>query len=593
MHRRLSVHAPRVVAILLGIALTAAGPLGATAAHEPAPSLLRDDHPQFGGWITAIEVPEIGRIAVHIQEPEAPRYDQGAPVVVNVSGFFTASSGFDFEWEPDALGVIYITYLWPGKTDARTGVSSEGMYDDGGPDCLVALRDVIRFATGELPNVDGQYLDDLVDVRPLYDVCGLYAFSHSGVAATNVLALHGASLQRIDFFVGRENPTMDALYPLEPGYWDDAGNAVINPFYDPAGYTPTSISIDYSTAYWSEEHGRPAFRSTTPGTPDYVCSTKHPQIRGKDVWSTALLQALLDNGSLTRDTWPENLATPEEAAAAWGFRSTVGNYGLFPSVLPDLKVMLVFAADDHVQTAIDKPHVHQAYDGFHNLAGLWCRLNPDRAYVEAFAGADISVPEHPANREPTAWTTIRRWGAPSAPGLNLQVVLASIAEMCDRTTYDVWIDDLPDVLYCFEPTAVQGGSVIVHFPDGTSVSACSLASRREENPDRDYGLYMDVSWAPTWDADLIDWPDFGMPADPETAATLIEDAFARAQCGERVEIGCIGGLGRTGTVLACMAVLAGVLPEDAVEWVRGHYHPGAIETPEQEAWVLWFGDRHA
>lgn len=54
-------------------------------------------------------------------------------------------------------------------------------------------------------------------------------------------------------------------------------------------------------------------------------------------------------------------------------------------------------------------------------------------------------------------------------------------------------------------------------------------------------------------------------------------------------MGCIGGLGRTGTVLACMAILTGIAPGEAVQWVRDHYDPSAVETPEQEQWVLWFG----
>ncbi|MCX6093566.1 MAG: hypothetical protein NTY63_01920, partial [Candidatus Bipolaricaulota bacterium] len=114
-------------------------------------------------------------------------------------------------------------------------------------------------------------------------------------------------------------------------------------------------------------------------------------MEGKDVWSTALLQALLVNGALTRETWPATLATPEEATAWWDFRTTVWNYPLLAAALPDLKVMLVFAAEDHVQTAVDKPHVHQAYDGFHERAGLWCRLNPDQTYVETFL-ADAESP---------------------------------------------------------------------------------------------------------------------------------------------------------------------------------------------------------
>jgi len=408
--------------------------------------------PSAQSLMTFVESEGIGRIAVSIRPPSETRYPDGAPVVVNVSGFFTASSGFDDQLDPDALGAIYVTYLWPGKTDPRTGIASEGTFDYGGPDCLAALRDVVRFATGEIPDVDGRTLDGIVDVPVLYEVSGLYAFSHSGIVATNVLALLGEDLQLVRFFVGRENPTIDPMYPLEPGHWDDeTGRPVHNPFYEPTGYTPTSIEIDYSTVYWSEEHGRPAFRSASEGGADYVCSSKHPTMWGKDYWSTGLLQALLDNGALNRETWPANLATPEEAAANWPFRTTVDNYPRLAEVLPDLKVMLVFAADDHVQTAIDKPHVHQAYDGFHESARLWCRLNPDRAYVEALVGrgSGSAIPDNPANREPATWMAVRSWGYQKPGGVNTNVLvpLAAVAEMCDRTYYDRWEPDLDAVLY--------------------------------------------------------------------------------------------------------------------------------------------------
>jgi len=130
--------------------------------------------------------------------------------------------------------------------------------------------------------------------------------------------------------------------------------------------------------------------------------------------------------------------------------------------------------------------------------------------------------------------------------------------------------------------------VEVVFPDGTSVRASSIAERDDAAGRRDFGLYMDERWAPTWPAEIIDWPDFGLPPDGAQAAAQIRDAFARARVGQIVEVGCLGGLGRTGTVLACMAVLAGLEPADAVVWVRGNYRPGAIETADQERWVDWF-----
>jgi hypothetical protein len=128
----------------------------------------------------------------------------------------------------------------------------------------------------------------------------------------------------------------------------------------------------------------------------------------------------------------------------------------------------------------------------------------------------------------------------------------------------------------------------VQFPDGTTVEAVGIQERRPDKPGRDYGFYLDARWRPTWNADVIDWEDFGLPADAEATAEAIGKAFSRAKQGERVEVGCIGGLGRTGTVLACMAILAGIAPGHAVQWVRDHYESAAGEPPEQEDWVLWF-----
>jgi len=53
-------------------------------------------------------------------------------------------------------------------------------------------------------------------------------------------------------------------------------------------------------------------------------------------------------------------------------------------------------------------------------------------------------------------------------------------------------------------------------------------------------------------------------------------------------VACGGGRGRTGTALACLAILDGVLAADAVEYVRQHYHPRAVETPWQRRFVARF-----
>jgi protein-tyrosine phosphatase len=57
---------------------------------------------------------------------------------------------------------------------------------------------------------------------------------------------------------------------------------------------------------------------------------------------------------------------------------------------------------------------------------------------------------------------------------------------------------------------------------------------------------------------------------------------------ERVEIACRGGRGRTGTALACLAVIDGVPAGQAVAFVRQHYDPHAVETPWQRRYVARF-----
>lgn len=56
-----------------------------------------------------------------------------------------------------------------------------------------------------------------------------------------------------------------------------------------------------------------------------------------------------------------------------------------------------------------------------------------------------------------------------------------------------------------------------------------------------------------------------------------------------MEVACHGGVGRTGTALACLAVLDGVPPGEAVAYVREHYARRAVETPWQRRYVSRFG----
>ncbi len=95
-------------------------------------------------------------------------------------------------------------------------------------------------------------------------------------------------------------------------------------------------------------------------------------------------------------------------------------------------------------------------------------------------------------------------------------------------------------------------------------------------------------WEPAWDATGVDWPDFRAPRDDRLAAAALGHAYLLARAGRRVEIACWGGTGRTGTAIACLAVLAGHPVDDAVTWTRRNYRPRAVEAAGQRRWIGWF-----
>jgi len=127
------------------------------------------------------------------------------------------------------------------------------------------------------------------------------------------------------------------------------------------------------------------------------------------------------------------------------------------------------------------------------------------------------------------------------------------------------------------------------LPSGRTVRGRGLRNGPAAEPFPAYGVYLlgkeppPVSWESRW----LRWPDFRLPADHSEARAVFMDALERAE-SERVEFACGGGRGRTGTALACLAVLDCVPADQAVEFVRRNYDRHAVETPWQKRYVRRF-----
>lgn len=79
--------------------------------------------------------------------------------------------------------------------------------------------------------------------------------------------------------------------------------------------------------------------------------------------------------------------------------------------------------------------------------------------------------------------------------------------------------------------------------------------------------------------------DMHAPTDVKRFKKLITYLCEQLQAGKRVHVGCVGGHGRTGTVIsAIVAQLTG--EKDAIQWVRKHYCERAVESQAQVQFLM-------
>ena len=370
--------------------------------------------------VTYVET-EVGQLAINMSFPEQPRYDDGAPVVIFVSTFMTGDHGFSDNNITE--GFVELSYLWPGVSHGN--YSSAGEFDHGGTNCQAGLAEVARFGSGEIADIDGNYLSDYYNV---IDQLGIYAFSHPGIVSINTLARYPEL--EVDWFVGRENPTNDEIFAVELGHV----SMTKNPYYSyPEDYDPYDLGTDYSLVNYDYRQGRVYYDTNGNNTyeeQEFLFTDFGPTAWDKRYYSVDLLTVL----DAKLDEWPEEVATLQEAKDFWPLRVSVHNY---ESLNEDLKVMLIFGNREHVQPQDDRPSIHQAYDGF-TRNGNWIRLNPDSAYLPSSQDLDAN--------NAGDWADARDWGYNSSQNTSIEGPRAGMYEMADRTYYENWDENLESEL---------------------------------------------------------------------------------------------------------------------------------------------------
>ena len=398
-------------------------------------------------------------LRVYTPRPGHARYADGAPVVIWLPGGAESNKGL---WHglPDAADdIVVITFVFPGGQDPASGRVSAGVYDNRGLNCIAALRDVILYAAGERADSLGHTIDDLLPVPVLHDNIGLIGISNGGNIVIAAPALHGSDFAaNLRYVIQWESPVSSQIATRDLGrVWlkpSAAQGDYVNLRY--TGYGPLVLAVAYDDlahdpadtyypvfldgngngTYDTVEH--PVTHHQVPDVnldgildlnEDFPLDT-YPDI-GKQVYSRPVSHALAHNDVFA--TWPISIATPAEAGAYWDIREAVRMYDEVLADVPDLEGMVLAGVVDHVQSAPDKPHIRQAFDGW-NANGAWVQINASPAYLieaDPALASRTDLPNNAPNIAPGDWSDVQAYCVPEDIYDRISQ-LAAIWQMADR-----------------------------------------------------------------------------------------------------------------------------------------------------------------
>jgi len=80
--------------------------------------------------------------------------------------------------------------------------------------------------------------------------------------------------------------------------------------------------------------------------------------------------------------------------------------------------------------------------------------------------------------------------------------------------------------------------------------------------------------------------DMCAPKDVKNFKKMITWMVEQLKDGKKIQVGCIGGHGRTGLVLSALVMEAGLVKKHAIQWVRKHHCKDAVESESQVKFLM-------
>lgn len=427
------------------------------------PSAVAAQPQQLPGTVTRIPSEVAGEqgIAVRVVAPEQARYKAGAPVTISVSPGPHGPTG--------RLNVAECGFV---EVYFSSNDFGKGPYDFGGPRWLLGLRDVILFATGQTTDTQGRKIQDLTgDITVLTSNVGTIGLSHGGNACGAVMGLYGEQFPKLAYYVSWESPYGEGAVGEELGSPRLHGKRV-NPAYDAERSRLDLSKLTYDPDLPMTARGRtPEQRRDLPfrgslffdidgdGRYDPEADFRHQPARfdpssGPRFWYSIRLLREAEKRDLYGGARPGHIPTAEEAVEFWHYRDATGLVTDAVRKIPDLAVIVVANAQDHMQIAPDHPHIRIQVNAFQKAGARFIRLNPDSAYVEWLIGENgPGLVDNDAGVLYTPKTILSALCPNEAAHRILHP--AAICELADRVQAGNFEPNLDSVLYPDAPKMVR------------------------------------------------------------------------------------------------------------------------------------------
>ncbi len=392
------------------------------------------------------------------------RYSTGAPVLVDLPGGWGAGDLTPPVAERTVTdhGYVAVEVLLPGGQDRSSGISSGGDFDYRGAGSMAAIREAILFAGGVKRDSEGVLLTDVIPFAST-DELGVVGRSNGGNLALVALAESSQARELVDWVVTWESPLGDQYANVEID---------VNPYHELGSCTATScplgrlgeflrfdpdlttesrelFSQSYEGGFFVDtnengvHNGREATFSAFPAG---------ETVRGVKLFMSAELRALVDaeQDSIFPDgDRPSWLASAAEGDDFWDLHDGALRVREIADARPDLYVLHVQTATDHVQASPDYPHAMSHMLAWLDAGHVRVRLNPDASYMADVTGmGEGSFPDNDGGQG-VQWPGAEDQMEPERvreTRIDPHAATAGIVECADRNHYGNWDANLDDVL---------------------------------------------------------------------------------------------------------------------------------------------------